>query len=71
MKIKIISDGTSGGTQIIDAETGQAVEGVTAVLWQITGSRGLAQVALTFEHVEIEAIGDAGPISQAPKLLDN
>ena len=34
MKLKIISDGTIAGTQVINAENGERVENVQAVSWR-------------------------------------
>lgn len=32
MKLKIVSDGTPTGTRVLDAATGEMVEGVTSVI---------------------------------------
>lgn len=63
MRVKIVSDGTRLGTKVVDAQTGEAIEGVVGVGWRIAadGNYGLLepipatlQVLTTFE-IEAEA----------------
>ena len=35
MKLKIISDGTPGGTKVIDIASGELIENVSRVFWDI------------------------------------
>ena len=45
-QIKIVSDGTVIGTKIIDVESGELVDDVTAVSWHLDVEDGLAEVSL-------------------------
>lgn len=56
MKIKIISDGTSMGTSVINADTGEAISGVVGVTWECP-LRGGSIVTLALKNVPIEASG--------------
>lgn len=58
MRIKIVSDGTGRGTKVINAETGEVVEGVKSATWSCS-ARGEAMVVLTFVHVHVEVEGDS------------
>ena len=56
MRIKIISDGISMGTHVVNAETGEEIKGVTKVEWSI-GVGELSRVKLEFVHIPAEAEG--------------
>ena len=48
MKLKIESDGTMGGTRVVEASTGEPVEGVREVTWD--WERGYpARVRISFD----------------------
>lgn len=56
-KIKIISDGTGMGTQVLlDGKPLVCI--ITKVEWCISAVPGIAEAKITFAKVEIEAIGD-------------
>ena len=57
MEIKIISDGTSLGTKVIDAETGKELRDVQWAKWELEVGE-LATVELKIIGVEIEASGE-------------
>lgn len=59
MRIKIESDGTPQGTRVLNAETGDMVEGVTGVEWVLPDCNSYARATLIFERVECEVIGEA------------
>lgn len=57
MKIKIISEGLSTNTKIINAETGESIENVTALKWECSVGH-LATAEIKFINFPIEAIGE-------------
>jgi hypothetical protein len=61
MKIKIVSDGTSMGTKIVNADTGEdtgLVKQVQSITWSID-AKSLATVVMTLVKVPVEVVGDA------------
>jgi len=58
VRIKIISDGTAPGTRVVDARTGEPIDGITAISWKVDVNR-LAEATLTFIKVPVEAEGEA------------
>jgi len=68
MQVKIISDGTSQGTKIID-ENGNALENVSDIVWQADARTSLCTAFLTLVKVPIEVkveanIHETDPLSQ-------
>ena len=61
MRLKIISDGTPQATSVTNAETGEVIDGVTAISWFINASQKcLAQCQLTvLADVDMDVIGEA------------
>lgn len=57
MKIKIIGDGTLGGTQIVNAETGERLENVTSVTWHLDTKHN-SMATLVFRYVAVEMGAD-------------
>ena len=54
MELKIISDGTSDGTKVVDWKTGEVLEGVTNVEWSIgVGEIAVAKIELNMARVEL------------------
>lgn len=72
MKTKIISEGVGRETKIINAETGERVENVTAIHW-FCAANGCATATLEFIAVEADLIGetdqkiDIGPVTEKQK----
>jgi hypothetical protein len=59
MKIKIISDGTSIGTKLINAETNEIIEDCRGAHWICdVDDNQLATAILEFVHVPVEIIGE-------------
>jgi hypothetical protein len=56
MRLKIISDGTPMGTQVVDAETGEPLEGVSAVSWAVSMGT-VATGSIFMLQITIEAVG--------------
>lgn len=61
MKIKIISDGTVHGTEVVNAETGETIEGIVSIEWSIQVKRGepYARAIIKAIDVPIEFTGNA------------
>ena len=58
MRIKITSNGTWHGTRIVNAETGEVIEGVMTAAWEVTDPTELARVTLEVTGVEVELEGE-------------
>lgn len=56
MKIKIVSDGTRGGTKVINAETGELIEKVFAIYWNVEA--GELPIATIKVLAEVELVVD-------------
>jgi len=54
MRLKIISGGTGASTKIIDRDTGEALEGVVEVEFNVKIGEA-AQVRLTINDIELDA----------------
>jgi len=59
MRIKIISDGTSEGTSVVNAETGEIIEHVNHVSWEAHSAKGTPIAILRFVNVETEITSEA------------
>lgn len=66
--IKIVSDGTDHGTQILDAETNEPLAHVVKVEWQIELHRA-ATATVTFRQVPVELIAPAEEKPEKPNTL--
>lgn len=64
MRIKIRSDGSPYGCDVIDAETGETMENVTAVHWEHRAGE-LPKVTIDLLFVDVDVAGDAPGISEA------
>ena len=53
MKIKIISNGISFDTKVIDIETGKELENITRIHWFIDAN-SIAKAIIEFSKVEVE-----------------
>ena len=59
MKVKIISDGTRAGTKIVNAETGESIEGIVSAQFTITVDREFADLIIWLKKIPAELQGDA------------
>lgn len=57
MKLKIISDGTSFGTKIIDSTTGEEVEEITSIRWEITAGDA-SRATIIFDRIQCVVEGE-------------
>jgi len=58
MRIKIISDGAGLNTKVIDADTGEIVNGVISVKWELTGLKYMAKATIEIVNPQVELIGE-------------
>ena len=57
--IRITSDGTRGGSRVVDAETGEEIQGVTKVTWTLDAPSGSpARAIIEVIGVEIDAAAE-------------
>ena len=59
MKIKIVSDGTTWGTQVINAETGERLPNVTKIEISLDAKEATAKTTLTLISVPFEITTEA------------
>lgn len=57
MKIKIISDGTPESTQVVNADTGEQIDYVESIHWDL-GQKGVATALIKFIKVPVELVGN-------------
>lgn len=55
MELKIISDGTSEGTKVVNSETEEEINGVTSIEWSI-GSGEFAVAKIEFNLAQAEVV---------------
>lgn len=55
MKLKIVSDGTFEGTKVIDKETGQTINQISMVEFQVD-INGLPKATIEFTDIEVDII---------------
>lgn len=53
MEIKIISDGTSRGTMVINKETGEVIDDIVSIVWTLTAP-GISKAILHMNKVAVE-----------------
>jgi hypothetical protein len=66
MKIKIVSDGTSEGTKVLDALSGEPVSGVQMINF-MCGADGVPEALMHIVGIQCEIITDAA-VDLAPDL---
>lgn len=58
MKIKIVSDGGPLSTRVVNAETGETLEGVVGVEWEHSAPGQLPRTVITVLGVPVEVYAD-------------
>jgi len=60
VKLKVVSDGTAYNTRVENADTGELLEGVSAIFWSVSvGGDRVAQLGITVLQVPVELVGEA------------
>jgi len=67
IKLKIVSDGTSSGTHVVDRETGEKLESVMAIEWRISVGN-YAEAILTLRNVPVEIRTLSGQVSKTGSI---
>jgi hypothetical protein len=68
-KLKIISDGTTAGTRVIDLETGETINGIQMITWTCSDI-GQPEVLVSISGVECEIITEAQVFQETFKVED-
>lgn len=63
MKLKIDSDGTVGGTQVL-TQDGERIEGITHIRWEITAVHGKSRATIELREVPVQVLGDTVTIGK-------
>ncbi len=58
-RIRIVSDGTAGGTKVTDVDTGVEIQGIRALSWSCDAESQTTRATVEFQLVEVEVVGDA------------
>jgi len=61
-KLKIISDGTPQGTSVVDAETGEPIDGVTDVRLEVNRYRVTATVTISQPLIDVTTEATVRPV---------
>jgi len=54
MKLKIISDGTNAGTKLINEDTGESVEFVQKISWEVSAKDFTCKAIVDFINIPVE-----------------
>lgn len=57
-RIRIVSDGTPNGTRVENADTGEEIESVVAIMWKVDVDKAVAEAVCTFELCAADVVGD-------------
>jgi hypothetical protein len=70
MKLKIVSTGTTWGTKVVNAETGEELKNVTRVeYWADANDNGICRARITLAVVECNVIGETEEPPPEVKLV--
>ncbi len=59
MKLKIISDGTNAGTKLIDEDTGEAIGGISKLIWEANATDVLTKTTIELFNIPVEILSKA------------
>ncbi len=57
-RIRITSDGTSGGTTVTDVDTGVELKGITSLSWSCDAEHQVARATVEFHLVDVVVVGE-------------
>ena len=75
MKLKLVSDGIAMRTKVINAETGEPLEGIESISWEINAMDRTSRMTLTFVNIPVEVYSEdirqifGKDISQSPQRM--
>ena len=58
MKLKLVSDGIAMRTKVINAETGDRLEGIESISWEINAMDRTSRMTLTFVNIPVEVYSE-------------
>lgn len=58
MRIRIVSDGTGRGTSVVNAETGDEIEGVCSVQWMIDEKTRKSVAVIGIDGVDVDVLAE-------------
>jgi hypothetical protein len=58
MKLKLVSDGIAMRTKVINAETGEPLEGIESISWEINAMDRTSRMTLTFVNIPVEVYSE-------------
>ncbi len=59
MKLKIISDGTTVGTKLINEETGEMIHYVQKITWEVNAQGAISKATIELAKIPIEVVVDS------------
>lgn len=66
LKLKIVSDGTSFGTRVVNAETGEELQYVKSIRWEVCSQSQRASAVVELANVELDVASHAQISRPAP-----
>lgn len=59
MRLKIVSDGTRKGTHVVDAKTGEELQDITDLQWNIKADSYMSRAVITILRPTVDVTGEA------------
>ena len=59
MRLKIISDGTTRGTKVIDEETGERIGLIQDIVWSANADKTITECTIKLAKVPVEIVTEA------------
>lgn len=64
MKIKILSDGTARTTRVVNAETGEVIDGCYSVKWKVDTDSRISTAILAFRNIPVDIMASGDDITE-------
>lgn len=58
VKLRIVSNGDFGTTRVENAETGEPLDGVSRMTWDLGGPMSMPKATIEVEFVEVDVVGE-------------
>lgn len=65
MKLRIVSDGTPEGTQVLNAQTGEELDMVESVSWSVSTKQDVAKAQVTLILAAADIVGESEALTRA------